>query len=64
MGLDSILSTHAGHLTTETVFRQTLVLWLANGDEYCALESDTTGHVKENLYLYLEAEGLRWMNRN
>ena len=38
----------------ETVLGQTLALWLGNGDEHRALESDTTGlNVKENLYLYL-----------
>ena len=45
---------HAGHVTTETVFRQTLDLWLGNRDEHRALESDMTGlNVKGNLYLYL-----------
>ena len=38
----------------ETVNRQTLALWLGDGDEQHALESDTTGlNVKENLYFYL-----------
>ena len=38
----------------ETVYGQTLSLWLGNEDEHCALESDTTGlNVKENLYLSL-----------
>ena len=37
----------------ETVFRQTLALWLGNEDEHHPLESDTTGQiVKGNLYLY------------
>ena len=36
----------------ETVFGQTLALWLGNGDEHRTLESDTTGlNVKGNLYL-------------
>ena len=48
------MSSHAGHVTTETVFGQTLALWLGNRDEHHALESDTTGLiVKGNLYLYL-----------
>ena len=38
----------------ETVFGQTLALWLGNGDEHRVLESDMTGlNVKGNLYLYL-----------
>ena len=38
----------------ETVFGQTLALWLGDGDEHHSLESDTTGlNVKGNLYLYL-----------
>ena len=42
----------AGHVTTETVYGQTLALWLVNGNEHRALESDTTGlNVKGNLYL-------------
>ena len=46
------MSSHTGHVTTETVYGQTLALWLGNGDEYHALESDTTGlNVKRNLYL-------------
>ena len=48
------MSSHTGHVTTETVFGQTLVLRLGNGDEHHALGSDTTGlNVKGNLYLYL-----------
>ena len=44
------VSSCAGHLTMETVYGQTLALWLGNGDEHCALESDTTGlNVKGNL---------------
>ena len=47
------ISSRTGHVTTETVFRQTLALWLGKGDEHCDLESDTTGlNVKWNLYLY------------
>ena len=46
------MSSHAGHVTAETVFEQMLALWFGNGDEHCALESDTTGlNVKGNLYL-------------
>ena len=42
----------AGHMTTETVYAQTLALWLGDGDEHHVLESDTTGlNVKGNLYL-------------
>ena len=41
-------------MTMETVFGQMLALWLGNGDEHHALESDMTGlNVKGNLYLYL-----------
>ena len=48
------MSSHAGHVTTETVLGQTLALQLGNGDEHRALESDTTGQkVKGNFYLYL-----------
>ena len=48
------MSSRVGHVTTETVFGQTLALWLGNRDEHRALESDTTGlNVKWNLYLYL-----------
>ena len=48
------MSSHAGHVTTETVFGQTLARWLGNRDEHRALESDTTGlNVKGNLYLLL-----------
>ena len=47
------MSSHAGHVTTETVYRQTLALWLGDGDEHHVLESDVTGlNVKGNLYLY------------
>ena len=46
------MSSCAGHMTTETVYGQTLVLQLGNGDEHHPLESDTTGQfVKGNLYL-------------
>ena len=46
---------HAGHVTTETVFGQVLALRLEKRDERHFLESDTTGlkNVKGNLYLYL-----------
>ena len=37
------MSSCAGHVTTETVFRQTLALWLGNKDEHCAIELDMTG---------------------
>ena len=48
------MSSCVGHVTTETVFGQTLALRLGDRDEHCALESDTTGpNVKGNLYLYL-----------
>ena len=47
------MSSRTVHVTTETVFGQTLALWVGNGDEHCALESDMTGlNVKGNLYLY------------
>ena len=47
------MSSHAGHVTTETVFEQTLALRLGNGEEHRALELDTTGlNVKGNLYRY------------
>ena len=47
------MSSRAGHVTTETVFGQTLALRLGNGDEHDALELDTTGfNVKGNLYLF------------
>ena len=43
-----------GHVTTETVYGQTLALRLGDGDEHCPLELDMTGlNVKGNLYLYL-----------
>ena len=43
-------------MTTETVFWQTLALWLGNGDEHRALELDTSGlNIKGNLYLCLNA---------
>ena len=48
------MSSCVGHMTTETVFGQTLALWLGNKDEHRALESDTTGlNAKGNLYFYL-----------
>ena len=37
------MSSHAGHVTTETVYGQTLALRLGDGDEHRALESDMTG---------------------
>ena len=41
-----------GHVITETVYGQTLTLWLGDGDEHRLLESDMTGlNVKGNLYL-------------
>ena len=47
------MSSGAGHVTRETVFGQTLTLWLGNRDEHPALEFDTTGlNVKGNLDLY------------
>ena len=50
------MSSHAGHVTMETVFRESLALWLGNRDEHHALESDTTGLiVKGNLYRYPES---------
>ena len=46
------MSSRTGHVTTETVFGQTLALWLGNGDKHRALKSDMTGlNVKANLYL-------------
>ena len=46
------MSSRTGHVTTETVYGQTLALRLGNGNEHCALESDTMGlNVKGNLYL-------------
>ena len=48
----------AGHVTTETVFGQTLALRLGDGDEHHALELDTTGlNVKGNLYLIHADQG-------
>ena len=50
----SSVSSHTGHVTTETVYEQTLALRLGNGDEHHALESNRTGlNVKGNLYLTL-----------
>ena len=47
------VSSCAGHVTTETIFGQTLALWLGNGDDQHALELDTTGlNVMGNLYLW------------
>ena len=37
------MSSHAGHVTTETVYGQTLALQLGDGDEHHPLELDTTG---------------------
>ena len=46
---------HAGHVTMETVYGQTLALQLGDRDEHHPVESDTTGlNVKGNLYLYLK----------
>ena len=51
------MSSRTGHMTTETVFGQTLALRLGDGDEHRALESDTTGlNVKGNLYLKLNGK--------
>ena len=48
------MSGRAGHVTTETVYGQTLVLPLGNRDEHHALESGTTGlNVEGNLDLGL-----------
>ena len=48
------MSSRAGHVTMETVFGQTLALWLGSGDEHHPPESGATGlNVKRNLYLYL-----------
>ena len=48
------MSSRAGHVTTETVYGQTLALWLGDGDEHSALELDMTElNVKGNLYLYI-----------
>ena len=45
----------------ETVFRQTLALWLGNGDEHRPLESDTTGQKlsRGTFTLCLFGHGLR-----
>ena len=54
------MSSHAGHVTTETVYGQTLALRLGDGDEHRALESDTTQlNVKGNLYLYGDIQSMR-----
>ena len=54
----SSMSSHAGHVTMEIVYRQMLALWLGNGNEHHPLESDTTGlNVKGNLYLTLYGGG-------
>ena len=37
----------------ETVFGQTLALQLGNGDEHCALESDTTRQIVKGTFTYL-----------
>ena len=48
------MSSRTGHMTTETVYGQTLALQLGDGDEHLPLELDMTGlNVKGNLYLYL-----------
>ena len=47
------MSRHVGHVTMETVFGQMLALWLGNGNDHHALESDmTVQNVKGHLYLY------------
>ena len=44
------MSSYANHVTTETVFGQTLALWLGDRDKHRAQESDTTGlNFKGNL---------------
>ena len=49
------MSSHTGHMTTETVYGQMLALQLGDGDEHCTLESDMTGlNVKGNLYLTIK----------
>ena len=51
------VSSCAGHMTMETVYRQTLALQHGNGDEHRPLELDTAGlNVKGNLYLYRTIE--------
>ena len=48
------MSRCTGHVTMETVYGQTLALWLGDGDEHCSLALDMIGlNVKGNLYLYL-----------
>ena len=48
------MSSCAGHVTMETIYRQTLALRLGDGDEHCTLESDMSElNVKGNLHLYL-----------
>ena len=50
----------AGHVTTETVYGQTLALQLGDGDQHCALGSDTTRlNVKGNLSLSLWISNLQ-----
>ena len=47
------MSSHSGHVASETVYGQMLALRLRDGDEHHALELDTTGlNVRGNLYLY------------
>ena len=47
------MSSRTGHMTTETVYGQTLALRLGDGDVHHTLEPDMTGlNVKWNLYLY------------
>ena len=50
-----MLLSYAGHMTTETVFRQALALRLEKRDEHRPLELDTTGlkNVKERTLPYL-----------
>ena len=46
------MSSHTGHVITETVYGQTLAIRLGDVDEHHAVESDRTGlNVKWNLYL-------------
>ena len=44
------MSSRADHVTTETVYGQTLALWLRDGDEHRALELDTTGLNVKSFY--------------
>ena len=40
-------------MTTETVYGQTLALWLENGDEHCVLESDMTGQLSRGTFTFI-----------